>query len=316
MRHYAFRLRALLAAALLAGLAAPVVAQDDVMEEVELVGDGSGEGMTASDVIVEASSSLVLPTETADERFRWYGEEFIYNIQILGSDAARAAYQVGYPYEHEEHGWVTPLHAVATSTGFFGTIYPMNDTAETLVSPQTGLPLWTLKELDERGSQRSYEVSYDPDLFRANVIRTRSGREESYYRLGPSDTHDALSWIVDLRSRDMSLGSAYVYHIYDGWKLSRLTVRVVEHEPVYTGLGVLDCARLEFTREVLGSSNPLPFADDIVTLPPVYYVTDGPIDLGVGWFSLDDRRLPVGVQIESPLGHLDMILDEWTPPAP
>ncbi len=56
MRHYAFRLRALLAAALLAGLAAPVVAQDDVMEEVELVGDGSGEGMTASDVIVEASS--------------------------------------------------------------------------------------------------------------------------------------------------------------------------------------------------------------------------------------------------------------------
>ena len=33
-----------------------------------------------------------------------------------------------------------------------GTIYPMNDTAETLVSPQTGLPLWTLKELDERAA--------------------------------------------------------------------------------------------------------------------------------------------------------------------
>ncbi|MFT5992217.1 MAG: hypothetical protein ACI82G_001214, partial [Bradymonadia bacterium] len=202
---------------------------------------------------------------------------------------------------------------LTNSVGFFNTVYPMRDVALTYLSPDTGLPVFASKELDERGEYRRYDVTYDQDIYRADVERTRNGTQR-YRRTVPSDLHDMMSWFIDLRSRDFSVGNEYVYHIYDGWKLSRLTVRIVDHEDIYTGLGFIPSARMRFTREVLASYSVLPFANE-AALPPVYNVTDGPSNLGIGWFSLDDRRLPVGAEVDAPIGQLRMILQRHTPPS-
>lgn len=253
-----------------------------------------------------------LPQDTWAERFRWAGEELHYSIEMLGSEAARCAIAIGQPFEHEELGPVVPLDGLAVSVGFFANVYPMHDTALTYVDPTDGLPFNSTKVIDERGNVRTYEVSYGHETFVSRITRiAESSRTMARYI--PSDTHDAISWMIDIRSRDMGVGNEYVYHVFDGWKLSRLTARVQDHTEVYTELGIIEVAEVLFTREVLGSFHPLPYVDSLV-LPPVYSLTDGPEDLGVGWFSLDDRRIPVGVDIETPIGHVRMLIDRHVPP--
>lgn len=266
---------------------------------------------TAATAAAQARGSV--PQDDWAERFRWSGEELHYTIEMLGAESARCAIAIGHPIEHEDHGTVIPLDGLTISVGFFANVYPMEDTALTFVDPGDGLPVTSTKVIDERNRVRSYEVDYLHGTFVSNIIRRADDGARRMARYIPSDTHDALSWMVDLRSRDLSVGRAYVYHVFDGWKLSRLTVRVEDHTDVYTQLGILDVAEVRFTREVLGSFHPLPYFDSLA-LPPVYSVTEGPQDLGVGWFSLDDRRLPVGVELETPIGHLRMLLDRHVPP--
>lgn len=255
-----------------------------------------------------AAQRAPLPQETAAERFQWSGQALHYSIEILGAEAARTAIQIGAPMDVEGFGRVIPVDGLTISIGFFGTVYPIHDTALTYLDPATGLPVWSSKVLDERGEVRQYDVTYRQDAFRADVVRQRGGGTQRYHRLAPSDLHDAVSWFLDLRSRDLDVGTSYVYHVFDGWKLSRLTARVTDHVDVYTAMGYLPCAELTFTREVLASFPLLPFAE-AAPLPPVYEVTDGPIALGKGWFSLDESRLPVGVEIAAPIGDLRMIID-------
>jgi len=281
---------------------------------LSLIWLASAHGVEQEDPRGDDIAVRTLPTEDAFERFRWYNESFTYSIDILGQTAARAALSSGYPTLIDDHGVVIPIEALATSTGAFHMFYPLRDTALTYVSPATGLPVWTDKVLDERNEVRQYTVAFDRDAFRANVTRVRDGRTQEFFRFGPSDLHDALSWIFDLRSRDLSIGQSYVYFIYDGWKMSRLTARVTGETAVYTGMGMLDVVELRFTREVLSSQVALPYANSLVTLPPVYHVSEGPINLGVGWFTADARRLPVGVAIDTPLGAMRLVIQSHTPP--
>jgi hypothetical protein len=264
-------------------------------------------------LIFPVSGGAELPQDTAEERFAWYGEELYYSIEMLGSEAARCAIAVGFPTNHDEYGLVIPLEGLALSVGFFANVYPMEDTAVTYIG-YNGLPEHSTKIIDERSRERSYSVSYDHELFTSEITRTEGETSRRTGRFLPSDTHDAISWMLDLRSRDFGVGNEYVYHVFDGWKLSRLTVRIAEHTEVYTELGILEVAEMTFTREVLASHHPLPYADDTTSLPPVYVVNEGPSELGVGWFSLDDRRIPVGVEIETPIGHLRMIIDRHVEP--
>jgi len=253
---------------------------------------------------------VALPSHDAFDRFEWYGEELEYAIEILGSEAARSALQAGYPEVDEDGHSYIPVYGLALSIGFFGSVYPLEDTAETWIDTASGLPSWTSKTIDERGSVRVYEVDYQREQFRSRVNRTRDGVRAEYFRYTPTDLHDALSWIYDLRSRDLSVGAEYTYHIYDGWKLSRLSVRVDSHTEVYTELGFLEVAEIRFVREVMSSSAPLPWANQIVSLPPIYFVSGEAEEIGVGWFGLDERRLPVGTQIDTPIGNMRVLLTE------
>jgi YD repeat-containing protein len=249
-----------------------------------------------------------LPTETWAERFDSADHQFFYALRILGAEAGRAAMSIGTPYVHETWGEVLPVEGLAVSVGFFAAVYPFENTALTLVRPTTGLPVWTRKVIDERDANRVYEVAYDQAGFRSEVIRERDGRSTTYSRRGASDMHDALSWIVDLRTRDFSVGQTYVYFIYDGWKVSRLTCRVAQHRRLFTAIGMRDVAEFRFTREVLASYAALPWAATATQLPPAYLLTDGPTDVGVGWFSVDDDRIPIGVSITGPIGSMEIRL--------
>jgi len=62
---------------------------------------------------------------------------------------------------------------------------------------------------------------------------------------------------------------------------------------------------------VLGSSLSVPWAASI-SLPPGYSVSEPVRRVGVGWVSTDPRRLPLGVAIDTPIGSVRILLDDWT----
>jgi len=192
-------------------------------------------------------SAAPLPSESAFERFRWYGEELIYTVQILGSEGARAGLAAGYPEDRDGIPSIR-LHGLVQSVGLLSGVFAIEDVADTWIETATGLPLYAVKDLNERNQQRRYEVTYHQLNHRADIERVRDGRDTRFFRYVPSDLYDALSWIYDLRSRDLDVGQEYVYHIYDGWKLSRLTVRVIRHRIVITGMGNIQAAEFEFVR--------------------------------------------------------------------
>lgn len=303
-----------LALALVFGLSPPAVAQEEDTpwwDQSDGEEDSTARGIDTSALGDEGN---VLPTETWSERFDSAGHEFYYSIRILGAEAGRAAFTIGGPVEIDGIGAVVPLQGMAVSVGFFAAVYPFENTALTYVNPENGLPFFSSKTIDESDALRRYEVTYNQEDFSSTVVRTRDERQSEFVRLGPSDLHDALSWIIDLRTRDFSTGSRYVYHVYDGWKLSRLTLEVVGQRRLYTDVGPYDAAEFRIWREVMTATRPLPWADDTSDLPPVYMVTDGPTDVGLGWFSNDDLRLPLAISITAPIGSLEMRLDRMVVP--
>ena len=268
------------------------------------------------DALIEQAVADLQAEPSPFDMFHWYGEELFYDMEIWGGEAARCALQTGYPEWHDDMGWVVPVAGLATSTGLFAAMFPMHDSGLSYLDPATMLPVWAEKVLDERGVARTYQVTFEREEFYSPVLRLREGETRNYSRWLPGDTHDAFSWIQTLRTVDLTEGAVHVHYIFDGWKLSRLTATVQTHTSVYTGLGLIEVAEFSFVREVLNSAQGLPFADSITHLPPVFDVTDGPIDLGRGWVSLDERRLPVGVEIiaPEPLGAIRVMLTNYNPP--
>ena len=50
--------------------------------------------------------------ETGAQRFRWLGENNVYAIRILGTEAVRAGVEVGFVSQDREFGTVVPLPIV------------------------------------------------------------------------------------------------------------------------------------------------------------------------------------------------------------
>jgi hypothetical protein len=255
-----------------------------------------------------------LPEETASERFGWFGEQLIYAVTILGSTSARAGLSIGYPSQVEGHGSVIPLQGIVASVGLLRSLYPIHNTALTYLDPTTGLPTWSDKVLEERDVQRQYTVTYEGNAFRASIRQVRDGETRQLRRVVPSNIHDAFSWFLDLRSRDLTEGQRYEYFVFDGWKLSRLRVEVEQETQVLTGIGYLRAAQVSLYREVVTSDEPLPWADQAVRLPPVYLPVEPGRRVGRAWFGLDASRIPIGIELTTSIGPVSVMLQRYEPP--
>ena len=268
------------------------------------------------DALIEEALRALSEEPDPFETFAWYGEELYYDMEIFGSEAARCALQTGYPEQHPEFGWVVPVAGIATSTGLFSAVFPMHDSGLIYLDPATMMPFWSEKIMDERGNYRRYEVLYERETFYSPIERIRNGETRNYSRWLPTETHDAFSWIQMLRSVDLAVGNEYIHYIFDGWKLSRITATVHSHQAIYTGIGLIESAEIRLIREVLNSNQALPFADNITHMPPLFSHRTPPTELGRGWIGLDERRLPVGIEIiaPAPLGDIHVMLTNYVPP--
>lgn len=242
--------------------------------------------------------------------FRWQNEELYYSIEIGGAEAARASLRAGALKKAKGASYI-PLSAKAITHGFFAKSYPVDDNADTFIDPKTLLPMKADKIIREDGLQRTYKVRYERGSFTGHIERLGGKKAAAYKRSIPADTHDAISWLYDLRTRPLKNGDTYTYTIFDGWKLSRLHVKVVGRDKAWTALQTWDAVKIDVDREILTSRwNGTPAK----RLPPTLVTQKARYYFGTLHLSDDAQRIPVRIFLSSSKGDSDIKLIKYVAP--
>jgi hypothetical protein len=243
--------------------------------------------------------------------FRWPNEEFYFSVRFNGIEAMRAILRSGSIQYAGDRAYI-PLSAYAKSVGFFQNIYPLHDRANTFIDPADYLPLRSEKHFEERGKTRIYKVDFLHDAFRAKVFKSRKTRSSRYNHAIPGQTHDMLSWLYDLRAREeLKVGDEFAYYVYDGWKFSRVDMKVEAKEDVYTPMGWFKAWKISFIRQVMTAKRQR--NDKKQPLPPELVMKTPNDHTGHVWLSRDENRLPIKVAIDSQFGTGVAVLIKYTP---
>lgn len=266
--------------------------------------------------IGRADGPELLPIEYTYPAESWADEEVHYNISMMGGDAARAALHIGPALEDEELGRVVPVQGLVSSVGFLSALVKFKYAGMTYVDVDSGYPVWSEKLLEDNGRSRTYTSYYDRDAYLAKVVRSENNEDSPRTKMIPRHADDIFTWLLRLRDMDLAIGDTYVAYIFDGWLVRRLTLRVVAHEdrPAYAGARqTVEAAEIAIQTESLEPVAPFPWAERGATLPPVYRVKKRE-QVASMWFALDDRRVPLSISLQTPVGFVRMELTKYVAP--
>lgn len=243
--------------------------------------------------------------------FRWPNEEFYFSVRFNGIEAMRAMLRSG-AVQHTRNRAYVPLSALAKSVGFFQNIYPLDDRANTFMNPGDYRPLRSEKHFEERGQTRIYEVDFLHDTFVARVFKSHQTNSSRYNFAIPAQTHDMLSWLYALRDREsLKVGDEFFYYVYDGWKFSRIDMKVEGKEDVYTPMGWFKGWKILFVRQVMASQNQKNERSEPIT--PQLTMKNPKDRSGYVWVSRDENRLPIKVSINTEFGTGEAVLIKYSP---
>ena len=247
--------------------------------------------------------------------FPFVGEEIHYSISMFGGEAARAALSVGRPFRDANLGRVVPVHGIMMTVGLASALVSFKYESETYFDAATWQAVWSLKLLEDRGRSRTYETYYDRDAWTAHTIRVEPARDINRQTDSPipSHVHDALSWIYDVRTQPLEIGDEYHYFVFDGWKMRRLRLRVAVHIDRPFGNEEVRAAELIVHGDTLEPYVAVPWGRRRMTHAPSYAVS-GSERLGRTWVTLDDRRIPLGLEIRTAFGFMRINADRHVPP--
>jgi len=165
--------------------------------------------------------------------------------------------------------------------------------ADTLLHAASLLPergsIWS-----EEGAARRLKVTtFERREGRVRFEQTTATSFQRVLRV-PPDTQDALSAFYVLRTRALEAGRRLTMPVSDSGDLLWVDILVAGRERVTSGLGSLEAWRLvPAIRDAEGRA----WTDRRLTV----------------WLSADDRRLPLRLQAELPVGTFDLVLRETTP---
>lgn len=245
----------------------------------------------------------------------WAGEEFQYTIAMMGGEAARAALTIAPPIDDENLGRVVPVQGMIASVGLLSALVSFRYAGLTYLDVADGKPIWGEKLLEDTGRSRTYTTYYNREKYEAAVTRSEGTTQRSYERIIPGHVDDAFSWLFRLRVSDLKVGDRYTYYIFDGWTLRRMHIRVASHIERYEDASrqkTVMAAELVISADTMNEHFPLPWAEGDADLAPVFTVRRSD-PVATAWISLDDRRIPLGIEVRTPLGFMRITLTRHIP---
>ena len=227
--------------------------------------------------------------------YPWQNEQAFFKVKVNGAEAVHAVMRVGDVRVAKGRAYL-PVSANAQSVGAFRSIADIQDRANTFIDPLTHQPIRSEKRFKERAltqpvKERIYKVDYTQSEHKAKVRKTLVPKKErAYTKPIPSATHDAISWLFDLRTvKTFKPGDKLQYFIYDGWKLSRLELEVKGQEKILTAMGWRKSWKFDVKREILRARSAY---KNKKRVEPKVSVQKEAVHIGSLWLTDDAQRLP------------------------
>ena len=179
------------------------------------------------------------------------------------------------------------------SNKVIGTVYPVDDFVESLIDPETFLPVQFTKKLSE-GRYRCHEITtFDHENRIATLENIRSGTRKQYEI--DSDTRDLVSFMYSMRTQRIPVGTEKDYRVMADEKLYDLTIKSLKEDTVtLKKFGEVESVVLEPEAEFQG-----------------LFVRKGKMLL---WVSEDDRRIITKAAIKIPVASVNLVLDQVSGP--
>ena len=219
----------------------------------------------------------------------WFqvGEEQIYDIEWGFLDIGQT--HVTTSWEEFEGRRVIAIRFRTKTYGLMDSIYPVNDLLESLVDPETFLPLRFVKKLSE-GKYRADEVTlFDHANKIAKWESHKSGKKKEFAIA--EDTRDIISLMYYLRKDGFNVGGTTVHRIMADEKLYEVFVKPKKIETVKLDrFGKIETIRVEPEAAFQG-----------------LFVRKGKVTF---WVSQDERRLCARMMAEVPVANIRLSLNK------
>ncbi len=249
--------------------------------------------------------------------FPWRGESMGYSVRHAGTGAElmQVNVAVGQLATADDGTQTIPITGSAVSVALARMFARVDDYSDTFIDPKTWLPIYATKDLKENDRHRTYHVWFWPEELYATAEKHVGKNVHKYNVPLPCDTRAAMTWVDQLVFRAIKEASQQARFIYDGWKLSRLTVVVQEKEEIWTPIGFYSAYRMDVYREKFDSFWPQGALSGVLADPQLV-LTDEKAFLGNAWVADDEFHTPIRLAIGTKLGDLDLIINQYTPPSP
>ena len=229
--------------------------------------------------------------ETGDGLSFPVGETIKYNVTWGGIVVARTT--ATSTWIEEDGRRLVAIRFKTKSNAVISTVYPVDDLLESVIDPETFLPVRFTKHLSE-GRYRCHEVTTFDHANGIATLEDRKKKTSRQYEID-EDTRDLISFMYSMRSTSFPVGTKQEFRVMADEKLYNLHVRSLKKERVKVSrIGKVDTVLLEPEAKFQG-----------------LFVRKGKMRL---WVSEDERRLITKATIKVPVASVVLKLKEVTGP--
>lgn len=214
----------------------------------------------------------------------WHiGEYFQFSIDWNGLNGGSSLMQVQNLHRVDGRSCYR-IVTKAESNSFVSRFYKVRDRAESSVDAESLFSRRFVKRLREGGYKKDVNVRFDQE---ARKARYENGKELD---VAPG-VHDVLSAFYYVRTRPLPDGATLAVPTHDNEKSYEMEVQVLRREKVEVPAGKFACVVVEPKLKSEG-----------------IFKSKGSIQV---WLTDDDRRLPVMVRSEVPVGSISVRLTDY-----
>lgn len=254
---------------------------------------------TESAVTKPAARSVTLldgvPTQPSNIPFR-DGESLTFSATWTGISVGDATMTVDTSGTFEGKPAIH-LKAKASSSRAFSLFFSIRDAGESWVDPEGLYSLGFVSDQKE-GSIEDYQkwvMDYEEGVATRHRARRKDGgavkNSTKDYTLSKTHVQDAFSMIYYFRAFPIQKGSKLESDVFVSKKVWNLTVEVVGEEKVKVPAGTFDCLKVKPEVSLDGEKQ-----------------NRGQMTI---WVTNDERKLPVKIQSDLPLGKVNAVLTKF-----